>query len=104
MRNNVHSAVWIAPAVMLVLAVLPLPYGYYTALRIVVCGAAGFLVYQLSGENGDFSFWLFGFFGIAVLFNPIIPIHLTKAIWQPIDLGAAGYFVAHWWWSCSQSR
>lgn len=95
MRTNIHPAVWIATAVMLVLAVLPLPYGYYTALRIVVCGAAGFLVYQLWNQDG--SFWLFGFFAVAILFNPLIPIHLTKAIWQPIDLGTAAYFAAHWW-------
>ena len=28
--------------------------------------------------------WLFGF--IAVLFNPLIPIHLSREIWQPVDI------------------
>ena len=40
-----------------------------------------------------FSFkltWLFGL--IVVLFNPIVPIHLTKEIWRPIDLASAIIF------------
>ena len=34
---------------------------------------------------------LFGF--IAVLFNPLIPIHLSREIWQPIDVVCATLFV-----------
>jgi len=29
---------------------------------------------------------------VAALFNPIIPVHLTKEIWQPIDFGCAILF------------
>ncbi len=35
--------------------------------------------------------WLFGF--IALLFNPLIPIHLSREIWQPIDVICALLFV-----------
>jgi len=37
--------VWIIPAILLLVAVAAMPYGYYTFLRIAVCGAAGFLVW-----------------------------------------------------------
>ena len=35
--------------------------------------------------------WLFGF--IAVLFNPLIPIHLSREIWQPIDVVCGVLFI-----------
>lgn len=34
--------------------------------------------------------WLMGI--IAIIFNPIKPIHLSKGIWQPIDFVAAVIF------------
>jgi len=34
--------------------------------------------------------WLFGFIGL--LFNPLIPIHLSQEIWQPIDFVCAVLF------------
>ncbi|GAG59522.1 unnamed protein product, partial [marine sediment metagenome] len=30
---------------------------------------------------------------IGLLFNPLIPIHLTRDIWQPIDLICALLFI-----------
>ena len=30
--------------------------------------------------------WLYVFIGIAILFNPVLPIYLSKAIWIPIDI------------------
>ena len=35
--------------------------------------------------------YLFGF--IAVLFNPLIPIHLSRELWQPIDAICALLFI-----------
>jgi hypothetical protein len=30
--------------------------------------------------------WMGTFAVIAVLFNPILPIHLSRELWQPIDV------------------
>ena len=35
--------------------------------------------------------WIMGI--IAVLFNPIEPVHLSKGIWQPIDFATALIFL-----------
>lgn len=82
-----------APAVMCLLALLPLPYGYYTLLRIVVCGAGAFGAYK-AFEKPETQVWAFALGGLAILFNPIIPIHLTREIWAPIDIAAAAVFGA----------
>ena len=35
--------------------------------------------------------WLYGF--VALLFNPLVPVHLDKQTWQPIDIGTGVLFV-----------
>jgi len=68
---------------MLFLALARWPYGYYSLLRWVVCGAAvygGWLAYE--GQRK----WLLGLFiPVGLLFNPLVPIHLTRQGWAPID-------------------
>ena len=77
-------------AVMLLIAVAELPYGYYQVLRWATCGIAVFIAFQAYKVGKTWIIWLFGL--IAVLFNPIFPIHLTKEIWRPIDLASAAIF------------
>jgi FtsH-binding integral membrane protein len=69
---------------MLFLAIADLPYGYYQLLRWVVCGVAIYIAYMAYQWGKAWATWVFGL--IAVLFNPILPVYLTKAIWRPIDL------------------
>ena len=72
---------------MLALAVLPLPYGYYQLLRLVATGVfawATFVAFR-RGHVGQGV----GLAALALLFNPVLPVYLSKALWVPIDLGAA---------------
>jgi len=77
------------PAILLFLAFLELPYGYYTFLRLVVTGMALYAAFGLL-EKGSINFWVM--LAIAALFNPLIPVHLTKEIWLPIDVLVGIYF------------
>lgn len=72
-------------AVMILAGTLKLPYGYFTLLRLVVCGSAAFEGYSglMTNRKGIVP-WLA--IGIALLFNPLIPVHLHKADWEPIDV------------------
>ena len=67
------------------------PYGYYQLLRLVLCGSALYLVIAcLDSEN---PLILFGFGGLTILYNPIIPIHLgSKEIWIVINFFTLGGF------------
>ena len=76
-------------ALSCLLAVLPLPYGFYTFLRLAVSVAGVFAAIELRRED-NFLWLLFG--AIVLLFNPIIPIYLTREVWFPIDLIVAGCF------------
>ena len=98
-REYGHPAVWLAPAVLLVLAVFPLPYGYYTLLRICICGASAYLAFQAWERESSVGLWVVVFAVLAVLYNPLVPVYLTKGIWAFINLGTAALLVAHLWWT-----
>ena len=59
-------------------------YGFYVVLRLAVTIGAVYWavrVYQ-AGPRG----WLWAFVAVAVLLNPILPVRMHRADWQPIDL------------------
>lgn len=76
---------------LLFLAVAPMPYGFYTFVRIIVCGSAGLMCYQLwnTGYRGTWL-WVWGI--VAILFNPVAVIHMTKEVWMAVDALAGGVF------------
>ena len=76
---------------MLLLALADWPYGYYILLRFVVCGSAAFVAYLGYLINKQWIIWTFGI--IAVLFNPLILIHLNRELWAFIDVIVAVIFV-----------
>jgi len=90
LQKKPHLIPAIIAAVMLLGALADLPYGYYQLLRFVVCGVAVYIVYTAYTWQKMWAMWLFGF--IALLFNPFIPIHLSKELWQPIDFVCAILF------------
>jgi hypothetical protein len=84
------SPTYYIPAVLLLLALLPLPYGFYTLLRLVVTICAVVIAYYHWQSGGKGVAFAMGF--IALLFNPLTPVYLTREIWAPIDLGLAMFF------------
>ena len=87
-----HAVPAIIAAVMLVAALGDWPYGYYQFLRWVTCVAAAFVAWRAFGWAQWAPGWVFAF--MALLFNPIVPIHLNRDIWRVIDLGVAAFFAA----------
>ncbi len=76
---------WIAPAVVLIIGIFPLPIGYYTLTRLVVCGCAVYYVYNLYKKKENKLTWIFGF--LVVLYNPVIPVYLyEKTIWIFVNI------------------
>ena len=78
-------ALFMVPAAMSLIAIAPMPYGYYQFLKLVIFLAGGLI---------GFQFWTRGrtvlavpFILLALLFNPIFPVHLTREIWTAINAG-----------------
>lgn len=79
----------ILAGIMLLLAIPSIwPYSYYQILRWVVAIVVSYNAYLAyeSKQNG----WLFIMVAIAILFNPIAPIHLEKSTWTIFNLITSG--------------
>jgi energy-coupling factor transporter transmembrane protein EcfT len=89
--SNLLRLVSVICAVMLFLAVLDLPSGYYRLLRIVVFAGALIVVLKNLGNNH----WRVVVFAlVAILFNPFYPIYLYhKMKWIPIDIVTGALFL-----------
>lgn len=84
------------------------PYGYFVFLRIVVCFCAFIFTAIFAGQKRETLVVIFA--GIAILFNPLLPIYLTREKWLVIDAATIvifavgfGYWLA-WWRRKSKSN
>ncbi|MBI3317659.1 MAG: hypothetical protein HYZ90_00730 [Candidatus Omnitrophica bacterium] len=86
-KKVVSCGLWMSIVLLLLAIPSGWPYGYYTLLRWVVCSTAGYLAYVRYKEKGGALPFFFGI--IAVLFNPIVPVRLSKSDWSLMDFGVA---------------
>lgn len=78
------TIVKIVAIIMLFGALAKNPYSYYQILRWVICGLTGYSAYLTYKTKENAWMWVFGI--IAVLFNPISPIHFDRKTWAVIDM------------------
>lgn len=76
-----------ALAILLLLCLLKMPYGYYQLVRFLALVGFGFLAYQAyQQENIAGAFVLIA---LAMLFQPFFKIALGREIWNIVDIGVA---------------
>lgn len=68
------------------------PYGYYILLRWVCCATFAFLALHASTLKLEGWVWVLGV--TAAIYNPIIPLHLTREIWSVVNIATIGIAVA----------
>ena len=84
-KLNQKDIFWIAPTIVLIIGLFPLPIGYYTLTRLVVCGCAVYYAYSFYQKKENTLTWIFGF--LVILYNPIVPVYLyEKAIWVFVNI------------------
>lgn len=67
--------------ILLLLALAPLPYGYYIFLRLWIC-AWGIT----AAIRQTHAVWRLLLIGTALLYNPVICITLTRPIWSVLNI------------------
>jgi uncharacterized protein DUF6804 len=90
MRNWRSPGFLTIAAVAVAAGLLPLPYGYYMLLRLLLCGLC---IYFLSSvpRVSDGEKWVLT--GLAILYNPVFPIELgSKPLWSIINVGTVIWF------------
>ena len=83
---------YLALAVMLLLCLAPMPYGFFMLVRFVMMVACGWLAYRYYTMNKVAATWVFGV--LALLFQPIYKIALGRTVWNVIDVIVALLMIA----------
>ena len=87
---------WVIAAALLIAATAPLPYGYYKFLRIAVCSFAIIVaICSWDSHRTIAQIWTVAFIALAILFNPLAPISMRRAVWFYWDIGAALFVLTH---------
>lgn len=71
-------------AVLLLLCLANMPYGYYNLVRFVVTAAFTYLSYDYFKSKKDGMGYIFA--TLAVLFQPFFKIALGRLIWNAVDV------------------
>ncbi len=74
-------------AVLLLLCLAPMPYGYYLLVRFVSMVVFGIMAYQYYEEKKAVLMMVFG--SLALLFQPLIKVALGRTIWNIVDVAVA---------------
>lgn len=90
MRIDLKSQCIIAAILLIVAIPSGWPYGFYQFLRLTIFITAAIIAWGFYKSSLTPWAWVFG--SVAFLFNPLIPIHLNKSSWVPIDLISAILF------------
>ena len=84
----------LASGLLLCAAVFPaMPYGFYVLLKWAVCGTAVYGITAFKDETA-LNRQVLPLALLAFLFNPLIPVPLTRLTWLIFYLGTALYFLS----------
>ena len=81
-------------AVLLLLCLAPMPYGYYQFVRILAMIAFAIMAYQYH-EKGRMPLAI-TFGGLALLFQPFIKVALGRTMWNVVDVVLAVGLLVLW--------
>lgn len=87
------STLVLVTAAAVVVALGPLPYGYYLLLRLWCCGVSIVFASRLTPPWAPPHGWVLG--GLAVLYNPLLPVALgSKSLWTVVNVATVAYLWA----------
>jgi hypothetical protein len=78
-------------AVLLLLCLLKMPYGYYQFVRVV--SFVGFLCFAYQSYKNGNKILPFLYFGLALMFQPFAKIVMQKHTWNTIDVIVALFLI-----------
>ena len=84
-RPGVIAIAWLAVAIGL----LPMPGEYYMLVRVFFCGLSFYFLTRPAGVR-DVEKWILT--GLAVLYNPLVPIPLGSTAWTVAAVATVAYF------------
>ena len=91
MKKNRQLFIYIGLAIVLLLCLLDMPYGFYTLVRFLAMVAFAYLAFLQYKDGDNARMWVFVV--LAVLFQPLFKITLGRTIWNIVDVVVAAYLL-----------
>ena len=90
-KKETTAFLYAAVAVLLLLCLLDMPYGFYTLVRFI--SVVAFCIFAYIAHKSDNGGRVVLFIALAILFQPFFKISLGRVIWNVVDVCVAVYLV-----------
>ena len=84
MNIRIVKIIW---AILLLICLFQMPYGYYQFVRFISTAGFGYLSYNANRKKDETMFFVF--LGLALLFQPFLKVALGRQVWNIVDLFVA---------------
>ena len=84
---KMHKQIKLALAILLVLCLFDMPYGFYQLVRFLAMIGFGILAYQSNEQKKRTATFIY--IGLAVLFQPLLKVYLGRELWNVVDFVVA---------------
>jgi hypothetical protein len=92
--NDILKKVTLVLAILLLICLLPMPYGYYTLIRFVSMVVFCCLAVSYYKEKNMTLTVIMG--ALALLFQPFMKIALGRGMWNVVDILVAAGLIYLW--------
>ena len=89
-------------AAVLLLCLAPMPYGYFTLVRILATVVFGLYAYRCYVAKKEAFTWVF--VTLALLFQPFAKVGLGRTVWNIIDVIVAIGLIALFFWERNERK
>lgn len=86
---------WLIMAVILLICLFDMPYGYYQLVRFVAMVVFGYSAYRYYKEQKESL--MVTMITLTILFQPLLPITLGRTIWNIVDVIVAIFLLYLWY-------
>lgn len=101
LNENPIKHLAVTSLLIIALAFLDMPYGFYTFLRIFLFITSIFYLYNTPKDSPLFLLsWLI----CAIIYNPIIPLELRRSEWQLVNICTMAYIIFWIWKNLDESK
>jgi hypothetical protein len=78
-------------AILLLLCLLDMPYGFYQLVRFIALAVFGFLAYDANQRKQNALVVIYGV--LALLFQPFFKVALGRDLWNMVDVVVAVFLI-----------
>lgn len=88
---NFNTLLKIGIALLLLVCLFDMPYGYFQLVRFLSSIAFGYLAYEANSEQRKSETIIYIVLGL--LFQPFLKVSLGRELWNIVDVGVAIYLI-----------